>query len=69
MPTVEESICCREIPKVLAKIQEDDDDQTCIILHPGFQQVCLAEYALQVAYVDFRHRYGSMPASQAKPRE
>ena len=55
MPTVEESICCKEIPKVIEKIAEDP--LNCITLHEYFNPVCLNIGVLQTAYYQYRQEY------------
>ena len=64
MSTIEESLCCTEIPGVQSKIAELDAlspnslEVQCITDHPGFVSVCLDEWVLQTAYYGFRQQYG-----------
>jgi hypothetical protein len=61
MKTMVESICCRERPELLKKIQEEGEDRTCIILHPGFTQGCTNPYALEIAYKQYVQQYKGVP--------
>ncbi|XP_046548600.1 P2X purinoceptor 7-like [Haliotis rubra] len=57
-PTIEECCCCHEQAAVREKMEEHEDQISCITDHPGFEQVCLSVYALQTAYYHYRQEYG-----------
>ena len=59
MPTVKESVCCKEIGRVVEKMDsyEGADDLDCITMHPGFRTVCLDLYVLETAYYQYRQQY------------
>ena len=69
MPTVRESVCCREITEIESKLEELDGDPsiTCITDHPGFNGVCLDQWVLQTAFYHIRHSYGSAIVTQVGP--
>ena len=50
MPTSVECVCCNEVNKIMDKLAEDNIDESCITLHPGFSDVCLSVWVLQTAY-------------------
>ena len=52
MPTVKESVCCKEIGRVVEKMDsyEGADDLDCITTHPGFRTVCLDRYVSHLEY-------------------
>ena len=56
-PTVEERVCCREIPKVIHRRQHGEglagENLACITQHPGFSDVCLSPHVLEVAYFQY----------------
>ncbi|XP_035675638.1 uncharacterized protein LOC118415276 [Branchiostoma floridae] len=54
MPTLTESICCHEQDRV----SEKRDGLQCIVQHPGFEPVCLNEYGLEVAHINYQDQYG-----------
>ena len=68
MPTVLESRCCKEVDRVVDKMDayageangNDDDDASldCITAHPGFQTVCLDRWVLETAYYQYKQQYG-----------
>jgi hypothetical protein len=59
MPTDDESVCCREITKVLQIVEEFNSETTsCITQHPGFEAGCLNVWTLQIAYLQYRQHYG-----------
>ena len=63
MLTVEESICCGEVDRVMNKMEEEELEG-CITTHPGFQTVCLDRFVLQTAYFQYREQYGNMAQNQ-----
>ena len=63
MTTSRECVCCREVPAMVAKIDElGDTSVACITQHPGFATVCLDVWVLQTAYYQYRQEHG-VPAS------
>ena len=56
MPSAQECVCCREVYEVVSKTSSAGVD--CIILHPGFETVCLDVWVLQTAYYSYRQHYG-----------
>ena len=61
MDTSRECICCREVDKIIEKMQENDTDLEieCITDHEGFEAVCLNRWVLQAAYFAYREQYGN----------
>ena len=61
MPTVRESVCCREIQECIYKLEELDLDASvvCITQHPGFNSVCLDPWVLETATNAVCQSYGS----------
>ena len=59
MSTSVECVCCREVERFMEKMQEDNIDQQCVTLHPGFSAVCLNTWVLQAAYFNYRQKYGT----------
>ena len=57
METEEECVCCAEIQQIKDKCQEED--VSCITMHPGFDAVCLNIYVLQTAYHQYRYHYNN----------
>ena len=64
MRTEEESSCCLEAEEIQCTMdeplypEEGDGGFSCITEHPGFQQVCLARFALDCAYLQYRQEHG-----------
>ncbi|XP_033107350.1 uncharacterized protein LOC117109201 [Anneissia japonica] len=54
MPTAKECICCNEVTKINEKMEKVDMKGECITHHPGFRDICLNEWVLQVAYLAYR---------------
>ena len=54
MPSVEECICCCEIARVVAKLE--DNGAPC--MYKGFDAVCLNRWVLQTAYYQYKQQYG-----------
>ena len=59
MPTARECLCCREVEKVVKRIDTSDSEVTCITEHEGFYPVCLNIWVLQTAYFEYRQSYGT----------
>ena len=51
MPNAQECVCCKEVHEVVSKTSSAGVD--CIILHPGFESVCLDVWVLQTAYYSY----------------
>ena len=47
----EECHCCMEIQQCRNKMfeYEDEENEKCILEHPGFKDICLNEYVLEIA--------------------
>ncbi|XP_015758790.1 PREDICTED: uncharacterized protein LOC107338057 isoform X1 [Acropora digitifera] len=54
----EECICCKEIDRVSEVMGQLDLEDRCIILHPGFQDVCLNRWVLEVASLNLKTKAG-----------
>lgn len=54
MPKEIENLCCHEQTEVFSHKK----DYPCITKHPGFAEICLARYMLDVVYVHYRRDYG-----------
>ncbi|KAK3712317.1 hypothetical protein QZH41_017253, partial [Actinostola sp. cb2023] len=69
MPSVEECVCCVELPKVWQKVkdQRPQHDMKCITEHPGFKSTCLDIWVLETAYYSYRQDYGE-PRQQGNER-
>ena len=59
MATPRECVCCTEIHEMMAKMQQDNVTEQCIVFHPGFSDVCLSIWTLQAAYFNYRQHYGT----------
>ena len=59
MAAARECVCCKEISRVVDKMNEVDPSMQCITGHPGFDAVCLNVWVLQTAYFQYRQHYGS----------
>lgn len=59
METGRECLCCKEVPKIIDKMNQMDIPVKCITEHPGFEAVCLNVWVLQTAYFQYRQHYGS----------
>ena len=59
MPSNAECLCCREIDKVVNKLEESEGTVSCITEHEGFEPVCLNVWVLQAAYFQYRQHYGT----------
>jgi len=66
MTTKDESVCCREIRQVSAKMTDAETLESlggklnCITYHPGFRSGCLNVWALEIAYLQYRQMYGAV---------
>ncbi|KAK3094415.1 hypothetical protein FSP39_001522 [Pinctada imbricata] len=58
MSTERESLCCKEISKVLAVM--DEAECNCIIEHAGFEPACLNATVLRIAYYSYKQYYGGL---------
>ena len=62
MDTDEESICCKEVPRLVKLINSLDPRPaiSCMTEHPGFESCCLNPWVLEVAYYDYCQNYGQL---------
>ncbi|XP_056435161.1 P2X purinoceptor 7-like [Gadus chalcogrammus] len=60
MPTEVENICCMKIPQVTRRLREVEQQQTCMVDHPGLEPVCLNVYSIQNARQIYRADYGPL---------
>ena len=64
MEAVEEYRCCQERDVLMAKIEEysaqTEQECHCIVQHPGFRSVCLDQYVLDTAYLQYRQEHGAL---------
>lgn len=62
MDTADESVCCRELQRVLEKLEDQnlETQPECIILHPGYEAVCLNEWVLATAYSHYKQDHGPL---------
>ena len=61
METSRECVCCKEVSRVMDKVDELDESSAsigCITEHPGFATVCLDVWVLQTAYYQYRQHHG-----------
>ena len=58
-----ECVWCREITQIVNK--KSPEEVGCIILHPGFQNVCLNPWVLETAYYSYRQHYGANAVEEA----
>ncbi|XP_061166281.1 uncharacterized protein LOC133175181 [Saccostrea echinata] len=65
--SIAESVCCQEIPQVMA-VLEGDPGKPCIIEHTGFQPVCLHPSVLRTAYYVYRQQYEELPETDRRMR-
>lgn len=54
----EECICCKEIDRISEVMGQLDLEDRCITLHPGFQDVCLNRWVLEVASLNLKTKVG-----------
>ena len=69
MPTTKESVCCKEIPRVVEKMDTYEEALDCITHHPGFASVCLDKYVLETAYYQYKAQYGGRERRDASEHE
>ncbi|XP_052708921.1 uncharacterized protein LOC128183804 [Crassostrea angulata] len=62
MSTIEESVCCHEIPQIMTVLKEDPG-KPCIVAHNGFEPVCLHPSNLRTTYYNYRQHYDNLPGS------
>ena len=61
----EENICCQEVDVLKNKnieavaVEQLEATPQCIVLHPGFQAVCLNIWVLQTAWLQYKQQYGT----------
>lgn len=55
---MEECMCCLEMDRIREKMEEIELDDTCITLHPGFNNVCLDRWVLETAGVGLKTKSG-----------
>lgn len=60
----EECICCKEIDRVSGVMGQLDLEDRCITLHPGFHDVCLNRWVLEVASLNFAVKEAGMKQSK-----
>ena len=58
MPTARESLCCKEVEKMVALLN-GDPPPACITQHPDFGNVCLCRAVLTVSLHSHRYHYGA----------
>ncbi|XP_063070480.1 uncharacterized protein LOC134461510 [Engraulis encrasicolus] len=66
MPTVDESVCCREQSRVCERREEGGAGIRCITEHLGFQPVCMNVHVLRTAYFHYRQDYGDVEGEEWK---
>lgn len=54
----EECQCCKEIDRCAIVMGEIGREEDCITLHPGFRDVCLKKYVLEVASLGLKTKVG-----------
>ena len=54
----EECICCKEIDRVSEVMGQLDLEDRCTTLHPGFHEVCLNRWVLEVASLTLKTKAG-----------
>ena len=54
----EECQCCKEIDRCGEVMEAIDREGDCITLHPGFREVCLNKYVLEVAALGLKTKAG-----------
>ena len=62
MATNAECVCCQEIPQVSIELENTaretrDPIAACITEHPGFREVCLNHWVLEIAWLTYRSQY------------
>lgn len=71
MPTVRESVCCKEIQRVVEKMDAytAEGELGCITSHPGFERVCLDPWVLEIASYHYIQKYGGRARRDASENE
>lgn len=69
MRTIRESLCCKEVQRVMEKVDEYPEELDCITAHPGFRSVCLDRYVLETAYFQYVQQYGRQARLDASEDE
>lgn len=54
----EECYCCSEMDRCREKMESVEMDDECITKHPGFENVCLDKWVLEVAAIGLKTRSG-----------
>lgn len=54
----EECICCKEIDRVGEVMSQVDLEDQCITFHPGFSDVCLNRWVLEIASLALKTKAG-----------
>nr|XP_055035662.1 P2X purinoceptor 7-like [Misgurnus anguillicaudatus] len=60
MPSEAENICCKEIIKVVRRINQVPEPPNCMTHHPGFEPNCLNPYTLQNIHNIYSADYGPL---------
>ena len=67
MPTARESLCCKEVEKMVA-LSDSDPLPPCITQHPDFGSVCLYRTVLTVSLHSYIYHYGTSNVPTDKNR-
>ena len=61
MPSLIESVCCKEIEATANKSDTSgsDGERACITEQEGFDTVCLNVWVLQANFFSYRYHYGT----------
>ncbi len=64
MPDELSSVCCCEVAKVWAEVDNFVSNTRqaidCIVDHPGFAAICLNPWSLRIAYRQYKDRFGGV---------
>ena len=70
MAKVVESICFKEVERVVTKMENyEEAELDCITAHPRFAAVCLDRWVLETAYLQYRQQYGQQARQDATINE
>ena len=58
MPTVRESVCCKEITQLVQKTDDFEGEIDCVTDHTGFNSICLERWVLETNYMQYCQHYG-----------